>query len=126
LAMAAGIAALKKLKRENVHSLLAERGAYLDKVLAPVLEKYKGKVLAKRIESIFTIYFTAQDDVLSLDNVKDCDMKLFAAYHGEMLNRGIYLSPSGYEVAFLSYAHSMEDIDATAKALEESLKALLG
>lgn len=126
LAMAAGIAALKKLKRESVHSRLAEKGAYLDKVLAPVLEKYKSKVLVKRIESIFTIYFTEQANVLSLDNVKNCDMKLFAAYHGEMLNKGIYLSPSGYEVAFLSYAHSMEDIDATVKALEESLRNVLG
>ncbi len=126
LAMAAGIAALKKLKRESVHSLLAEKGAYLDRLLAPVLEKYKGKVLVKRIESIFTIYFTAQADVLSLDNVKNCDMKLFLAYHGEMLNKGIYLSPSGYEVAFLSHAHSMDDIDATVKALEESLKNVLG
>lgn len=126
LAMAAGIAALKKLKRENVHPMLAEKGAYLDKVLAPTLEKYKGRVLVKRIESIFTIYFTDQEDVLSLDNVKNCDMKLFAAYHGEMLNKGIYLSPSGYEVAFLSYTHSKDDLDATAKAVEESLKSVLG
>ena len=126
LAMAAGIAALSKLKRENVHAGIAEKGDYLDGLVAPVLEKYKGKVLVKRIESIFTIYFTDQTDVLSLDNVKSCDMKLFAAYHGEMLRKGIYLSPSGYEVAFLSNAHSRDDIKATVSALEESLKAVLG
>ena len=52
-------------------------------------------------------------------------MKLFAAFHGAMLKRGIYFSPSGYEVGFFSTAHTDEDIERTAAAVYESLEEIL-
>jgi len=52
-------------------------------------------------------------------------MGLFARFHGEMLRRGIYLSPSGYEVGFMSTAHTDQDIETTAAAAAESLDAVL-
>jgi len=52
-------------------------------------------------------------------------MKSFAAFHSEMLSRGIYLAPSGYEVGFLSTAHTIEDIDKTVEAVDGSLGAVL-
>jgi len=126
LAMAAGIAALSKLKREKIHDTLAQKGALMQERLRPVTDKYKGKVLVKGVESIFCIYFTGLDNITSVDQVRGCNMKLFAAFHREMLNRGIYLSPSGYEVGFLSSAHSVEDIDETVKSIDESLGIVLG
>jgi glutamate-1-semialdehyde 2,1-aminomutase len=36
-----------------------------------------------------------------------------------MLERGIYLAPSQFEAAFLSAAHSDEEIDRTAAAMRE-------
>ena len=39
-------------------------------------------------------------------------------FHG-MLERGIYLAPSAYEVGFMSSKHSTEDLDATIKAADE-------
>ncbi|HSA15069.1 MAG TPA: aspartate aminotransferase family protein, partial [Spirochaetota bacterium] len=53
------------------------------------------------------------------------DMKLFGRFHAGMLSRGIYLSPSGYEVGFLSTAHSSADLEKTAAAIDESLRAVL-
>ena len=53
-------------------------------------------------------------------------MKAFSRFHGEMLKRGIYLSPSGYEVGFMSTAHTDEDVEKTASAVSESLNAVLG
>jgi glutamate-1-semialdehyde 2,1-aminomutase len=38
-----------------------------------------------------------------------------------MLDRGIYLAPSQFESAFLSAAHSDEDIDQTIAAAQEAL-----
>ena len=60
-----------------------------------------------------------------VSDVKKSDMSLFGRFHREMLGRGIYLSPSGYEVGFLSTAHTNEDIAKTAQAVSDSLKAIL-
>ncbi len=52
-------------------------------------------------------------------------MNLFAAFHAEMLSRGIYLASSGYEAGFLSNAHTETDIAKTADAVEASIKNVL-
>jgi glutamate-1-semialdehyde 2,1-aminomutase len=41
-----------------------------------------------------------------------------------MLERGVYLPPSQFEAAFISVAHSEDDIDATLRAAREALSAL--
>ena len=51
--------------------------------------------------------------------------KIFAAFHSQMLSRGIYLAPSGFEVGFLSAAHTTEDIESTVEVVKGSLKAIL-
>ena len=52
-------------------------------------------------------------------------MELFARFHREMLCRGVYIAPSGYEVGFLSLAHSDADLLRTAEAVSGSLAAIL-
>ena len=37
--------------------------------------------------------------------------------HAELLKRGIYFGPSGYEVGFISDAHSYADLDETVKKM---------
>jgi glutamate-1-semialdehyde 2,1-aminomutase len=125
LAMAAGIATLKKLAGANAYTELREKAELMRQKLKPVLQQYAGKVLVQQLESIFCFYFTDAKKISTLDEVKKCDMQLFARYHREMLNRGIYLAPSGYEVGFLSLAHTEADIDRTADAVGASLKAIL-
>jgi len=51
-------------------------------------------------------------------------MNLFSGFHKEMLKRGVYLSPSGYEVGFISTAHSDDDLKKTADAVSESVDLL--
>jgi glutamate-1-semialdehyde 2,1-aminomutase len=125
LAMAAGIAALAKLDRLDAWRVLAGKADALRKLAAPVLKKYEGNILLLQMESIFCLYFTGQKAIHSVDDVRRCDMKRFARFHGEMLKRGIYLSPSGYEVGFLSTAHSDGDLAKTAEAMAASLAAVM-
>jgi glutamate-1-semialdehyde 2,1-aminomutase len=40
-----------------------------------------------------------------------------------MLERGVYLAPSQFEAAFLSAAHSDEDIERTISAAKEAFAA---
>lgn len=125
LAMAAGIATLEKLAGTNAYAVVREKADLLFRKLQPVLQQYAGRVLVQQLESIFCFYFTGAGKISALDEVKKCDMQLFARYHREMLGRGIYLAPSGYEVGFLSLAHTNADIDRTVEAVGASLKAIL-
>lgn len=125
LAMAAGIATLKKLADGQVYSNLKYKAELLCRALEPILQKYKNRVLFSQIESIFTFSFTDAEQITTMDQVKRCDMDLFASFHAEMLSGGIYLAPSGYEVGFLSNAHTETDIVKTAEAVKTSLKNIL-
>jgi glutamate-1-semialdehyde 2,1-aminomutase len=125
LAMAAGIATLNKLDKINAYGILREKSKKFGELIEPALKKHSGKVLSVRMESIFAIYFTDRKKITGLNDVKASDMKLFARFHKEMLIRGIYLAPSGYEVGFLSTSHSDKDLDRTAEAFFESLDAVL-
>jgi glutamate-1-semialdehyde 2,1-aminomutase len=125
LAMAAGIATLKKLAGVKAYTALREKAERMRQKLQPVLQQHAGKVLVQQLESIFCFYFTDAKKISTLDAVKKCDMRLFARYHREMLNRGIYLAPSGYEVGFLSLAHTEVDIDRTVEAAAASLQSIL-
>jgi len=50
----------------------------------------------------------------------------FARIFHELLGRGIYLAPSGYEVGFLSLAHTEEQIDRTVEAILEAVRTTSG
>ncbi len=124
LAMAAGIAMLKKLDDVKAYKILNEKSQKLKEALGPVLNQYSGRILAVQLESIFGLYFTDKEKIVSVEDVKASNMELFAKFHKEMLNRGIYLAPSGYEVGFLSTVHSDEDIDKTVDAIKRSLEVI--
>ena len=125
LAMAAGIATMKQLNEKNFYTDLSAKGKLLRDKITQVIKNFSGSVQFRDIESIFCLYFTADTDLTTVDQVRKCDMKMFGAFHSAMLRRGIYLSPSGYEVGFLSSSHTESDIDRTVAAIEESLEEIL-
>jgi glutamate-1-semialdehyde 2,1-aminomutase len=67
---------------------------------------------------MFTWFFTDQP-VTDWDSAKRADTAKFAAFHRHMLERGIYLPPSQFEAAFVSAAHTDEDIRKTMEAVLE-------
>ena len=71
--------------------------------------------------SMFSIFFTDQKEIINLTDVSKCDFKVFAEYFNYLLERGIYLSPSGEDTSFLSIAHSSKDIKYTSKIIIEFL-----
>jgi glutamate-1-semialdehyde 2,1-aminomutase len=48
-------------------------------------------------------------------------MEKFKVMHRELLNRGIYLGPSGYEVGFVSSAHTKIELEKAKRAIFEAL-----
>jgi glutamate-1-semialdehyde 2,1-aminomutase len=58
--------------------------------------------------------------VTDYESAKQSDTQAFARYHRAMLERGVYLPPSQFEAAFLSAAHTDEDIHQTIEAARAS------
>lgn len=125
LAMAAGIATLKKLTG-SAYAELQRKADFLRDALQSSLEKYCGRFLFQQIGSIFSFCFTGLERISSVEDIRKGDMQLFARFHREMLSRGVYIAPSGYEVGFISMAHADDDLMRTAEAVDRSLVAVLG
>ena len=68
--------------------------------------------------------FFTEGPVTNFAEAKKSDLKMFAAYYNAMLDRGIYLAPSQFEAAFVSTAHSQEDIDRTVAAARKVLSRI--
>ena len=123
LAMAAGIVMLKTLKNNpSIYSELERKAAKLEKGLKENLQKTGTKAVINRIGSLMTLFFTDLEKIESFEQVMQSDQAKYAKYFSLALESGIYLAPSQYEAAFISNAHSEEDIEKTIAA---SLNAMM-
>jgi len=126
VAMCAGLAALRQLADGGAYARLEALGARLEARLAGV----PGLVL-QRVGSVFWMCFAdpaspAQGPLRSPARYPEgCAARYKALFHG-LLARGIYLAPSGFEVGFLSAAHTEADVDALAAAVHEIAPAFGG
>ena len=123
MAMAAGYETVSILKSGNVYYELEEKAKMLEQGLRDNLKKLKLNFRMNRVGSIMGFFFTDKD-VHDFDSAMTADTKMFTAYFGEMMKRGIYLAPSQFEASFLSAAHTEEDILKTVEANYESLKSI--
>ena len=123
LAMAAGIAALEELKSGEVHEQLEMMSARLEEGLTAAAEKSGLSVVTQRAGSISCLFF-ADQPVYNLADAMNADLERFKKYFHGMLTEGVYLAPSAFEAAFLSAAHTPQDIDLTIEAAEKVMKTL--
>ncbi|MHB0914663.1 MAG: glutamate-1-semialdehyde 2,1-aminomutase [Thermoleophilia bacterium] len=117
LAMAAGISTLTELARPGVYEELEAKAARLDQSLREAAASGERPWCINRVGSMLTFFFTA-GPVTDFDSAKASDTDAYADYFQHMLEQGVYLAPSQFEAAFVSLAHSNEDLDATAAAAE--------
>ena len=115
VAMAAGLAALELCLEPGFYDRLAERTARM----ADQLEAYAAErgypLHVPHIGSIFWLAF-GNERIERADQIDPANMKYFKLIHHELLQTGVYLGPSGYEVGFVSSAHSDLDLqEAVAK-----------
>jgi glutamate-1-semialdehyde 2,1-aminomutase len=113
LAVAAGLAMLRHLKAHpEIYEQLESRARELVSAAPP-------GITVNRVASMFTFFFTDQP-VTDYESAKRSDTARFGKFFRHMLERGIYLAPSQFEAAFLSAAHSDEDIRRTTEAAREA------
>lgn len=123
LAMAAGIETLKAIREPGFYEALSAKTTRLVAGLAGAAEKAGIPCTANSAGSMFGLYFTGMD-VANFEDAKTSDLDLFTAYYNRMLEEGVYLAPSQFEAAFVSAAHTDEDIDATIAAATKVLAEL--
>jgi glutamate-1-semialdehyde 2,1-aminomutase len=123
LAMAAGIATLKQLTAPGLYDRINENAERLVSGVRKAIAEARVPAQVNAFGSLSTIFFSAQP-VQNYADAKRSDTKRFARFFREMLDRDIFLAPSQFEAAFVSAAHTQEDIDNTIAAALDSLRAL--
>src|SRR5215472_14498264 len=120
LAMAAGLATLRELKRRpEIYSQIEARTATLVGTVLSAAAKKGVALTANRVGSMFTWFFQA-GTVCDWDTAAQSDTQAFAKFHNGMLARGVYLPPSQYEALFMSAAHTESDVQQTIAAAAEA------
>lgn len=113
IAMAAGYAALSQCLEEGFYDKMEQKTQrFVAKLQAHCTVKGY-PVTIPTIGSIFWIAFT-QKVIRRADQIDPASMEKFKAIHSELLDNGIYLGPSGYEVGFISAAHTEAELEAAA------------
>jgi glutamate-1-semialdehyde 2,1-aminomutase len=116
VAMAAGFAALRQTLGSNFYENLAQKTEYFVKKIQAYCDEQGYEVSIQNIGSIFWMAFT-KETIRSADQIDPASMEKFKILHHDLLQRGVYLGPSGYEVGFVSAAHQKEDLDQAAETI---------
>lgn len=113
VALAAGIATLETLKAPGTYERLESLGAHLERGW----KARAGGLGLQRVGSVFWPYLAPGPLPTSAEAI---DAEVIARFHARYrawLERGVYLPPSGYEVGFLSTAHTTADVDRLLEVL---------
>ena len=123
VAVAAGLATLRLIQKENFYEDLAKMTHALVKGLEDASKAFNHAFSARNVGGMFGLYFSdkAPD---SFDEVMASDREKFKQFFHHMLDEGIYFGPSAFEAGFVSAAHTQEDIQTTLNAAQKAFKKL--
>lgn len=113
VAMAAGFATATQLLQVGFYENLAAKTQNFVAKIQHYCDSKGYEVNIPAIGSIFWIAFS-KADIRSAEQIDPLSMEHFKVLHKELLERGIYLGPSGYEVGFVSAAHSETVLEEAA------------
>jgi len=121
VAMGAGIAQLTELLKPGFYNELKSKTTAFVSAIQQYAEAKQYGFKIFQIGSIFWFAFTGQEHIRRADEIDGGSMGYFKTFHRELLNRGVYLGPSGYEVGFISSAHTDDDLEQAKLAIFDSL-----
>ena len=125
IAISAGIAALEQLIAKDFYEILNAKTEKFVKSINDHIKKKKYPMHLASIGSIFWIAFS-QKQVKNASDIDPDSMIYFKEMHSQLLERGVYLGPSGYEVGFISEAHSKKDLKKASKIICKVLDQVMG
>jgi len=127
LAMAAGIATLEQIEQPGFYDGLETHTASLEHGLSELFAKYGNLARVERIASILYMWFKPEQTTppTSYDDIKSADAALFGRFFAALLDQGVAIAPSAFEVGFVSAAHQQSHIDTTIAAVDRALEQTL-
>ncbi len=120
MAMAAGTATLEQLG-PAAYQRLEETSARLARGLAEGAREAGVPVQVNRVGSMLTVFFTGEP-VVDAASARKADTRKFAAFYHALLEGGVYFPPSQFEAAFVSLAHSDDDVEKTLAAARKGFE----
>jgi glutamate-1-semialdehyde 2,1-aminomutase len=124
LAMAAGLATLEQIEEPNFFSALSDKTSSLIAGLKSIAVDAGVPLAVESQGGMFGFVFSEDDSVSSYEQVAAADIERFKKFFHGMLERGIYLAPSAFEVGFISSAHGDEEIAKTLDAARQTIATL--
>lgn len=120
VAMAAGIASLSQIRaKSGLYNRLDELARMFVDGLKVLASEHGIALCAQNIGSMFG-YFFNENEVKNYADAKRSDTKIFAKFHREMLNLGVFLAPSQFETGFVCEAMSKSDIEFALDCTKKS------
>jgi glutamate-1-semialdehyde 2,1-aminomutase len=115
VAVAAGIAALDLAERLHPYPGLTETAAALTEGLIERFTDRNIPATANRAESLFSVAFS-DERVRDFAGAKAADHERYARFFHHMLERGVWLPPSGYELWTLGTEHGPDEVERVLDA----------
>lgn len=117
LAMSAGYTTLSIIKNNpQFYSELEAKSAMLEEGIRNNIQKTGVSAVLNRVGAMFTLFFTESSQVTTYEEVCTSDTQKYAAFYSFSRDNGVYLAPSQFEAAFMSIAHTNQDIEQTIVA----------
>jgi glutamate-1-semialdehyde 2,1-aminomutase len=125
LAMAAGCATIKHLRehKQEIYPRLEKLSGELVEGVSAAAKEAGVQLCHNRVGSMFTWFFTA-GPVTDWESASESNIEKFGRFFHAMLDNGIYLPPSQYEAAFLSAAHTKQDVKQTIGVAKSAFQAM--
>jgi glutamate-1-semialdehyde 2,1-aminomutase len=120
--MRAGLATLQKIERVNAFEVLEQRTAKFCDGLNAVFEQKDLPVELTRAASLFWLHAKTGKVIRRLEDIPAGHAEQFARIFHAALQRGVYFAPSGYEVSFMSLAHTEEVLERASNAIFEAVE----
>ena len=124
VAMTAGLATLRVLQKEDGWKRLETLGAYLEENLTSALADAPFEAKLVRLGSLFWIAWNTAEAPRAAEALDSGAAQIYAEVFHSLLDQGIALAPSAFEIAFLSLAHTRRDIDRLAEGLRAALASI--
>ncbi len=121
VAMAAGLTTLRLLDTLKAWTTLESLGSALESALQPVLAQAPYPAQVARVGSLFWIYLEGGAMPRAAEQVNATAGTRYGPVFHALLEQGIALAPSAYEVGFLSLAHDRTHVAQLASALAAAL-----
>lgn len=118
LAMAAGLAMLNELNKDEVFSSINKKTAYLHNGIEEVLTKQQINHQINSVGSMISVHF-CENAVYDFETAAAGNNDIFKKFFHGMLSEGIYIAPSAFETWFICDALSYDDLDKTIEACKK-------